>query len=219
MGVSYQATLSIRLGRISTSAEMPRPPPLLGTITPTDLLRRRPDIIAAERHLAAANARIGQTLADYYSKLSLVGLVGFESLRANKMFTPAGFQPLGQGAIRWRIFDFGKIQAEVSNAHGSSLETLAVYRQTLLEATEEVENAFMSYDRNCVRVSYIENDYTNRSHLTSLAQTSFDAGADSLNVVLKARREELIVNNDLVDSRVRFAQAAVGFYRAIGGSW
>ena len=203
--------------RLAVAAPVPDPPLLSGAIQSDELLRSRPDVIAAERHLAAANARIGQTLADYYPKLSLAGIIGFESLRANKMFTPAGFQPVGQGAIRWRIFDFGKIDAEVTNARGATAEALAGYRETLLLATEDVENALMSYDRTRIRALEISDDQSNRRRATALSRDNFNAGAESLSGVLSAKKAELAASNDLVDSRVRHAQAAVGFYRAIGG--
>jgi len=111
---------------------------------PLEVLRRRPDVIAAERHLAASNARIGQALADYYPKISLAGLLGYESSRPSDLFKAATFQPQGTAGLRWRVFDFGKVSAEVAQAKGANAEALARYRQAVLRAAEEVENAFTS---------------------------------------------------------------------------
>jgi outer membrane protein TolC len=107
-------------------------------------LRRRPDVIAAERRLAASNSRIGQALAEYYPKISLAGLLGYESSRPSDLFKAATFQPQGLAGLRWRVFDFGKVGAEVSHAKGAEAEALASYQHTVLRAAEEIENAFTS---------------------------------------------------------------------------
>lgn len=78
-----------------------------GDQQPTDMLRRRPDVIAAERRLAASNEGIGVAISDYYPKISLSGALGFDSLNAGHLFTSAAFQPVGAGALRWRLLDFG----------------------------------------------------------------------------------------------------------------
>ena len=109
---------------------------------PVDVLRRRPDVIAAERRLAASNARIGEALSDYYPKLSLAGLLGFDSLSANQLFTAKAFEPIGTAALRWRLFDFGKVDAEVREARGARAEALSQYRLQVLHAAEDVEVAF-----------------------------------------------------------------------------
>jgi len=102
-------------------------PAIPDTDQPVEFLRRRPDIVAAERQLAASNAKIGQALSDYYPNLSLSGLLGFESLSASHLFTAASFQPVATGALCWRVFDFGKVDAEVAAARGGYAEALARY--------------------------------------------------------------------------------------------
>ena len=78
-----------------------------GADQPLDVLRRRPDIIAAERRLAASNERIGVAISDYYPKISLSGALGFDSINGGTLFNGKAFQPIGTGALRWRLFDFG----------------------------------------------------------------------------------------------------------------
>jgi outer membrane protein TolC len=89
------------------------------------VLRRRPDIIAAERRLAASNERIGAAISNYYPKVSLTGALGIDSMSGH-LFNPSALQAFGLGALRWRLFDFGKIDAEVAQARGSK-EALAIY--------------------------------------------------------------------------------------------
>src|SRR5438034_3591572 len=87
-------------------ADIPEVPAISGYGTRTDLLRRRPDIIAAERTVAASNARIGQALAEYYPRLSLSSVVGSEALAPAHLFQQQGFQPLSVLVLRWRPFYF-----------------------------------------------------------------------------------------------------------------
>ena len=124
---------------LAEPGDIPGIPAIAGADQPTDMLRRRPDVIAAERRLAESNERIGEAISDYYPKISLSGALGFDSLSANRLFSAKAFQPIGSGALRWRLFDFGKVDAEVAQAKGTNAEALAQYRQTVLKAAEDVE--------------------------------------------------------------------------------
>lgn len=105
-----------------------------------DLLRRRPDLIAAERRLAAASARTGAQMAEYYPKLSLGALLG-SSTAGGSLFSSGSGQAAGVLGMRWRLFDFGRIGAQIDAAQGQEAELLAAYRLAVLHATEDVENA------------------------------------------------------------------------------
>jgi len=129
---------------LQTPSDIPSVPSVPDNDTPLDVLRRRPDVIAAERHLAASNARIGQALANYYPNISLAGVLGYESSRPSDLFKAATFQPQGIAGLRWRVFDFGKVTLEVAQARGANAEALARYQQAVLRAAEDVENAFTS---------------------------------------------------------------------------
>lgn len=110
---------------------------------PLDVLRRRPDIMAAERRLAASNERIGVVISDYYPKISLSGALGFDSINAGTLFNGQAFAAVGGGALRWRLFYFGKVKAEIAHARGAYAEELVAYRESALKATEDIENAMM----------------------------------------------------------------------------
>ena len=82
-------------------------------------MEARPDIIAAERRLAASNERIGVAISDYYPKISLSGALGFDSIKTGTLFNGRAFQAVGGGALRWRLFDFSKVKAEIAQARGA----------------------------------------------------------------------------------------------------
>jgi NodT family efflux transporter outer membrane factor (OMF) lipoprotein len=198
---------------------IPLPPAISRTAGPTDLLRRRPDIMAAERRLAASDERIGAAIADYYPKLSLSGALGFESISINQLLTSRAFQPIGSGALSWRLFDFGKIDAEVAQARGANVEALLTYRQAVLRATEDVEDAFAQLTQSELRDHELHAEVSSLTRSRDLSESAYEAGAIPLTDVLDADRQLLTARDDFVDNRAAAARAAVRSFRALGGGW
>jgi NodT family efflux transporter outer membrane factor (OMF) lipoprotein len=194
--------------------------PAIGTgDQPVDVLRRRPDIIAAERHLAASNEQIGVAIADYYPKISLSGALGFDSLSAGHLFSAKSFQPVGSGALRWRLFDFGKVDAEVKEARGAYAEALADYKEAALKATEDVENAFMTLTQTELRTQELQQEVDALSRARDLSEKAYRAGSITLTDVLDADRLLLISRDDLDATKADAARAAVRTFRSLGGGW
>jgi NodT family efflux transporter outer membrane factor (OMF) lipoprotein len=185
----------------------------------SELLRRRPDLIAAERQLAASNARIGEAISDYYPKVSLSGLLGFESVTAGHFFTGGAFQPEATAGLRWRLFDFGKVDAEVAQAKGAHAEALARYRQSVLHATEDVENAFTALVQLEAQNQELANEIAALTKARDTSEDAYRGGAITLTDVLDADRQLLVAQDDLARTRADTARAAVGSFRALGGGW
>jgi NodT family efflux transporter outer membrane factor (OMF) lipoprotein len=204
---------------LSSVADIPDVPEISGYGTPTDLLRRRPDIIAAERMVAASNARIGQALAEYYPKLSLSGIVGSQALAPAHLFEQQGFQPISVVGLRWRLFDFGRVAAEVKQARGANAEALLQYRSSVLRASEDVEDAFSLLVQSENRRNEIVREIAELQRVRDLSQQSYAAGVIPLTDVLDADRQLLAAKDDLAVARESAARAAVGSYRALGGGW
>jgi outer membrane protein TolC len=198
---------------------IPAIPPIGDDDQPLDVLRRRPDIVAAERRLAASSERIGAALSDYYPKISLSGALGFDSISYNHLVTSNAFQPVGTGALRWRLFDFGKIDAEVANARGVNAEALALYRQIALKAAEDIENAFMALSQTRARQQELQDEVTSLTRARDLSELAYKAGAIPLTDVLDADRQLLGARDDLDRTRADSARAAVRTFRALGGGW
>jgi outer membrane protein TolC len=199
--------------------DIPDVPEISGFGTPTDLLRRRPDIIAAERMVAASNARIGQALAEYYPKLSLSSIVGSQALAPAHLFQQQGFQPLSVVGLRWRLFDFGAVAAEVERAESANAEALLQYRSAVLRAAEDVENAFSLLVQSENRRNEILREIAELQRVRDLSEEAYGAGVIGLTDVLDADRQLLAAKDDLAVARESGARAAVGSYRALGGGW
>lgn len=198
---------------------IPLPPAITPTEGPIDLLRRRPDIIAAERRLAASDEQIGAAISDHYPKLSLSGALGFESMSVNELLTSRSFQPIGAGALRWRLFDFGKVDAEVQKARGANAEALLEYRQTVLKAAEDVEDAFSEFTQSASREQELRAEVASLTRSRDLSEDAYRSGAIPLTDVLDADRQLLAARDDLVNNQAEVARAAVRSFRALGGGW
>ena len=204
---------------LAREAAIPAIPTIPRGDEPVDVLRRRPDVIAAERRLAASNARIGAALGEYYPKLSIAGLLGFESTDVDHLFRSATFQPQGIAGLRWRLFDFGKIDAEVRGARGAEAEALAGFRQSTLRAAEDVENAFMALVQSEVRTRELVNEVTALERARDTAETAYRGGIITLTDVLDAHRLLLVAQDELAKTRADTARAAVASFRTLGGGW
>jgi outer membrane protein TolC len=200
-------------------ADIPDVPAISDYGTPNDLLRRRPDIIAAERTVAASNARIGQALAEYYPKLSISGIVGSEALAPAHLFEQQGFQPVSVVGLRWRLFDFGRVAAEVQQARDANAEALLQYRSSVLHAAEDVEDSFslLVQSENCR--NEILHEIEELQRVRDRSEESYTAGVIPLTDVLDADRQLLVAKDDLAVAREGAARAAVSSYRALGGGW
>jgi len=204
---------------LMTPGKIPEVPAIGDADQPLDVLRRRPDIIAAERRLAASNERIGVAISDYYPKISLSGALGFDSINAGTVFNGRAFQAIGGGALRWRLFDFGKVKAEIAQARGAYAEALAAYRQTALKATEDIENAMMELAQARARLEQLEDEVESLTRARDLSQRAYKAGAITLTDVLDADRQLLVARDEVEGTRADAARAAVGTFRALGGGW
>jgi NodT family efflux transporter outer membrane factor (OMF) lipoprotein len=204
---------------LANAADIPSAPAIPPGQSASELLRRRPDIIAAERRLAASNARIGVAIAEYYPKVSLSALLGFESLSASHLWSAQSFQPEATAGLRWRLFDFGKVDAEVAQANSANAQVLLTYRQTVLRATEDVENAFMSLAQLELQTHDLANEVDALTRARDASQRSYLAGASSLTDVLDADRQSLVAQDELARTRADTDRAAVMSFRALGGGW
>ncbi len=140
-------------------------------------------------------------------------------MSVNQLLTSRAFQPIGAGALRWRLFDFGKIDAEVAQARGNHTEALLLYRQSVLKAAEDVEDAFSELTQSELREQELRAEVAALSRSRDLSENAYEAGAIPLTDVLDADRQLLAARDDLVNNRTESARAAVRSFRALGGGW
>jgi NodT family efflux transporter outer membrane factor (OMF) lipoprotein len=199
---------------------IPLPPQITSMGTPADLLRRRPDLIVAERQLAAANARVGVAIAEYYPKFSISALLGTATaIATGNMFSSGANQAAGILGLRWRLFDFARIDAQIDSAHGSEAEALARYRQAVLRATADVENAFSSLVKSEEQTVTLTEGEASLANARGSAFTAYQKGLLSLIEVLHADENLLKISDAKAQAQAQSAQAAVAAFKALGGGW
>lgn len=184
-----------------------------------DMFRRRPDVIAAERTLAASNARIGEAVADYYPKFSLGALLGSATNISGNLFS--GDANLAQGVLglRWRLFDFGRVKAEVEFARGRDAQALAAYQQTLLQATADVENSMTQLVQSETQNAILADGVGSLTEARAAAYSAFQQGSVSFIEVLDADDRLQQAQEQKLLAQSAASVAAVECYKSLGGGW
>jgi len=169
-------------------------PVISGFEQPADLLRRRPDVIAAEQRLIASTADIGSAIADYYPSFSLTGLLGWQATAMTAFGSGSSGAATGLLGLRWRLFDFGRVNAQIQQAKGRQAEALAAWRQTMLLASEEVENTLMAIQTT-----------SSTLHLRQQAQLELDTVWHNSRHALEA--QDRVLANQQRQTQALFSQA------------
>jgi outer membrane protein, multidrug efflux system len=205
--------------QLGVPAPVPALPARVPVGSPGELLRRRPDILAAERRLAAATARIGVATADLYPRFTLGGLVGSQAADVGDLFQRDSEWRLVALGIDWSFLDVGRVRARIAAADADAEALLANYQQTVLLALEETENAMVRYARVRQEQSHLEQAAAASAAASRLARLRFDGGAADFLHVLDAERAQLEAEDRMVRGRTRAAVALVALYRALAGGW
>lgn len=205
---------------LADSRPIPVAPEMALGEAPGDLLRRRPDVIAAERRLAASNARIGVAMAEYYPKISISGLIGSAtSISSASLFSGGASQAGAVAGLRWRLFDFGRISAQITAARAQEAEALSAYRQAVLRATEDVENALVSLNRRREQASVLAEGVSSLKRARDASGAAYDKGVVSLIEVLQADESLLSVLDAQVQANTESTRSVVAIFKAVGGGW
>lgn len=199
---------------------VPVAPDMALSETPSDLLRRRPDVIAAERRLAASSARIGVAMAEYYPKISIGGLIGSAtSISSVNLFSSGASQASAAAGLRWRLFDFGRINAQINASQAQEAEALAAYRQAVLRATEDVENALVASSRRREQAFLLADGASALQRARDASGAAYDKGVVSLIEVLQADESLLNVLDAQVQAHTESTRSMVAIFKAVGGGW
>ena len=186
---------------------------------PGDLLQQRPDIMSAERKLAAATARIGVAKADLSPRVSLSGFLGFTAGRGSQIGSAAANAWALGPRITWPAFDLGSVRARLRGADAEADGALASYEQQVLLALEESENAFSDYGKRQQRlVSLIRQSESSRT-AADLAAIRYREGTVDFLVLLDAQRERLAAEDSQAQAEVELYRGVVAIYKALGGGW
>ena len=219
MGVLVGLEPSALYDELSVKGRIPRPPLETLVGVPADIIRRRPDIRAAERRLAVETAKIGVATADLYPRFTLSGTFGFEATDLNHLLDARsityGFGP----AIRWNIFDGLRNLNRIAAQEAATHQAYVLYERTLLFALQEVESSMVAYKREQVRRDALLRATEAAQHSVRLAETLYRDGLTDFQNVLDAQRSLVNLENSVAQSRGQVVVTLVALYKALGGGW
>lgn len=186
---------------------------------PADLLRRRPDIIAAERNLAAQTELIGFRMAELFPRIFFSGTAGFAS---------ESFSDLGESAtqtwrfspsITWSAFDLGRVLATVKVQRARTEGALAEYEQSVLLALEDADGALAEYRNSASTREHLALAAKSSAEAARLARLRFDAGIADFSTVLDVEAQQLQAEDQLAQAHTQSATALIAAFKAMGGGW
>jgi NodT family efflux transporter outer membrane factor (OMF) lipoprotein len=204
---------------VGTPGRIPAVPAEVTVGIPADLLRRRPDVHAAELRAAAQSARIGVASAELLPAFQLVGSLGLSADSAKKLFEGRSFELVAGPAVTWPILNYGRLINDVRLQDATFQDFATQYSDTVLLAQQEVEDALAGYVRGTERVRSLQAavDAANRAVELSLIQ--YREGATDFVTVLNSQQSKLREDDQLVNERGLLAIRVVSLYRALGGGW
>src|SRR5690606_27888171 len=148
--------------------------------TPGELLRRRPDVIAAEGRLHAATARVGIATADLFPHFTLAGLIGTQAIDTSALFERDSERRFAALGVDWSFLDVGRVRTRIAAADADASAALAGYEQTVLRALEDTENALVRLAKARVEDRHLESAARDSATAARLARLRFEAGAVGL---------------------------------------
>jgi NodT family efflux transporter outer membrane factor (OMF) lipoprotein len=197
-------------------------PVVAGTVPvglPSDLLTRRPDVRAAERRIAAANARIGARESDLFPHFSLTGAAGFESLDSGNFLSgPSRYFSVGP-SISWLVFDAGQIRDEMSAERARTDVAGAQYRKTVLTALGEVETSLVTYGRSEIQREALGREVVERRRALDLSKRLYANGLENYLTVLDAERELRTAEMSEAGANQSNTDSFIALVKALGGGW
>ena len=212
----YPENLARELARVEP---IPALPTRIPVGLPVDLLRRRPDIREAERLLAAANARIGAAIADLYPTVFVTGGGGAQGGVPGPGVTPVTWIGSVGPGITVPILDFGALDAQIEVADLATRGALAAYKQRIVVAVEQVDDAEASYLGQQERLADLDRALQAARESTRLATERYDRGLTDFLNVIDAERAQFDIEQRHVAARQAAAENLVALCKALGGGW
>lgn len=207
------------LEELSRPCGIPKAPPPAPVGLPSELLRRRPDIRRAEAELQAATARVGVAVAELFPKFTITGSLSFQASDASSWFKWVNrIWSFGPG-VSWRLFETGRVRAEIAQREAIQEQALISYQQSVLAALKEVEDALVAAVREQEhRGALLEAVEANRKAVDLALKLYVEGQTDFLNV-LQAQRALYGSEDELIQSIRNSCLQLVALYKALGGGW
>lgn len=184
---------------------------------PADLLRRRPDVRAAERRLASATELEGAAVAGLFPKVSVSGFLGFLAGRGNLFLMPESAAWSASPGLSWSAFDLGRARARVRGSKAATEEATASYEDTVLRALEETENALANYRAQQAQLVKLNEQARESKRAADIARLRYREGVIDFLSLLDAERTQLQAEDAVAQAESGVYVAVITLYKALGG--
>ncbi|MHB8287135.1 MAG: efflux transporter outer membrane subunit [Caulobacteraceae bacterium] len=182
-------------------------------------LRRRPDVAAAERRLAAETARTGVSTADLFPRLNVIGFVGLLSGDVSNIFKGSAEAWSVSPSVTWPAFDLGGARARLRAQQARGDASLDTYDKTVLQAIEDLQNALVAYSQQQSRIVSLSAQLDASQKAANLAHIRYKEGDIDFLRVLDADRNQLAAQDSLTAAETNANTDVVAIYKALGGGW
>jgi outer membrane protein, multidrug efflux system len=186
---------------------------------PSDLLRRRPDIRAAERELAAATADIGVAVTDLYPRISLTAAPALVSTALGSLLEWGSRSFSAGAALDWPLFDGGRRKANVEVRNARQEQAMIAYRKAVLTGLQDVEDSLSRLAGDRDKLVELEQARANAARAEEIAGTRYRGGLVTLADVLQAQQRRLSLEEQMIETRGAVARGTVALVKALGGGW
>ena len=220
-------TLSFLLGMpptnlqamLGSSRKIPAAPATAAIGVPADLLRRRPDVRAAEMVAAAQSAGIGISKADLYPSFAISGSLGLAGGSFSDLFDGGATTGFITPFFKWNIFNYGRIKNNVRVHDARFEQAVTSYQNTALAAAKEVQDGLQGFLRTQEQVGYLDSAVTASARAAELALAQYSQGASDYTRVLNTQTTLLQQQDTLTAARGQVISNLIATYKALGGGW
>lgn len=205
--------------RLAADAPVPTPPRATAVGDPAQLLRRRPDVRAAERRLAASSARIGQDVAELFPKVRLLGDIGFTAGDPSKLLRGDSFSAIGAPSLSWNILDYPRLKAQIRGAEADRDAAAAQYQAAVLGALQDAEASLSRYGAQRESLAAQVRAEASAERAEAIIQRRYEAGAASLIDVLDAQRQLISARRTRVQGQAGLTNDYIALQKSLGLGW
>lgn len=205
--------------KLSAPAALPALPDSIALGIPADTLRQRPDVLAAERKVAAETARIGQQTAALYPSFNLSGSLGWKAFTAGTLGTADALASSLSASLAQTIFDGGQSRSRVETQTAVMQQATIAYEKTVLSALEDAENSLAAYANSRERALALQLAASAARNAAEMARQRYDSGLIDYQSLLDTERSRLSNEDNLASAEMDQLAALIGLYKALGGGW
>ena len=198
---------------------IPTGPQELALGTPASLIRRRPDILSAERRVVAESTRIGVEFAEIYPQLSILGTISVDSTEIRSLFTGPSISHTVGPSLTWNILNYDRIRNRVHAQEARFSQAASRYQSTVLSAIGEVEDALVSCVQERARTESLSRAAAAAQESIRLAEIYYEQGLASFQTVLDSQRALTTLRDQLIVSRAKVTLNRIALFKALGGGW